>query len=261
MGNRDLSMEAYKASELLNVLLYHIKLPYSPSQPQNAPLPAGNPQSQGSNNDEQNAAMTLGMLQAGGLGSTLPAGSGSNAASPGGPWDKGGLYGNFGVNNEQFNPGLFGAANPASPFGSGLFSGPMGMGNLDQGMNLDWEAWDQYMQPSNLSLDPAASLWPNNSPNNNLFAQTSSPDTTGDSSFGLPSTGSGFYPQNIASVMSASTSDVKSEGSQQMPNLSANSTTNVSNESSAGEVFMGVQSPQPGGVPSWKWTIMGEQKK
>jgi hypothetical protein len=117
------------------------------------------------------------------------------------------------------------------------------------------------MQPSNLSLDPAASLWPNNSPNNNLFAQTSSPDTTGDSSFGLPSTGSGFYPQNIASVMSASTSDVKSEGSQQMPNLSANSTTNVSNESSAGEVFMGVQSPQPGGVPSWKWTIMGEQKK
>jgi hypothetical protein len=142
MGNRDLSMEAYKASELLNVLLYHIKLPYSPSQPQNAPLPAGNPQSQGSNNDEQNAAMTLGMLQAGGLGSTLPAGSGSNAASPGGPWDKGGLYGNFGVNNEQFNPGLFGAANPASPFGSGLFSGPMGMGNLDQGMNLDWVSHD-----------------------------------------------------------------------------------------------------------------------
>ncbi|ETI25721.1 hypothetical protein G647_02495 [Cladophialophora carrionii CBS 160.54] len=261
MANRDLSIEAYKASELLNVLLYHIRLPYSPSHPQNAPLPAANQQPQGSNNDEQNAAMTLGMLQAGGIASTGQGGSASNTASPGGPWDKTGLYGNFSVNSEQFNPGLFGAANPASPLGGGLFSGPMGMANLDQGMNLDWEAWDQYMQPSNLSLDPAASLWSNNSPNNNLFTQTSSPDNTGDSSFGLSSTGSNFYPQNIASLMSGSTPDPKFEGSQPMPNLSATSTANVGNEGRAGEVFMGVQSPQPGGVPSWKWTIMGDQKK
>ncbi|EXJ57241.1 hypothetical protein A1O7_07588 [Cladophialophora yegresii CBS 114405] len=259
MDNRDLSIEAYKASELLNVLLYHIKLPYSPSHPQNAPLPAANQQPQGSNNDEQNAAMTLGMLQAGGITSTGQGGTASNAASPGGPWDKVGLYAN--LNSEQFNPGLFGAANPASPFGGGLFSGPIGMANLDQGMNLDWEAWDQYMQPSNLSLDPAASLWSNNSPNNNLFTQTSAPDNTGDSSFGISGTGPNFYPQNIASMVSGPTPDQKFEGSQPMPNLSANSAPNVGNENSAGEVFMGVQSPQPGGVPSWKWTIMGDQKK
>jgi hypothetical protein len=125
------------------------------------------------------------------------------------------------------------------------------------------EAWDQYMQPSNLSLDPAANLWPNNSPNNNLFTQTSSPEnTTGDSSFGMPSTGSSFYPQNIGSVMSGSTSDLtKSDGTQHMPNLSANSTATIGNDSSAGEVFMGVQSPQPGGIPSWKWTVMSDQKK
>lgn len=132
-------------------------------------------------------------------------------------------------------------------------------------LTLLQEAWDQYMQPSNLTLDPAANLWSTTSPNNNLFTQTSSPDnTTGESSFGMPSSGSSFYPQNIGSVMSASTPDLNSlkneGGGQQMPNLSANSTT-VNNDNSAGEVFMGVQSPQPGGVPSWKWTIMGDQKK
>lgn len=119
------------------------------------------------------------------------------------------------------------------------------------------------MQPANLSLDPAASLWSNTSPNNNLFTQTSSPENTaGESSFGMASTGSTFFPQNIGSMMSGSTPDLtKSEGgpSQQMPNLSTTSTA-TPNGNSAGEVFMGVQSPQPGGVPSWKWTVMSEKK-
>ena len=138
MANRDLSMEAYKASELLNVLLYHIKLPFSPSNLQNPQLPIGAQQPQGSINDEQNAAMTLGMLQAGALGSNGQNAGMSNAASPG-LWDKTGLYSNFGGNNgDQFNPGVFGAANAPSPFPGGFFSGAMGMGNLDQGMNLDW---------------------------------------------------------------------------------------------------------------------------
>jgi hypothetical protein len=138
MANRDFSMEAYKASELLNVLLYHIKLPYSPSNPQNAQLPTGTQQAQGTNNDEQNAAMTLGMLQAGGLGSNGQNVGMTNPASPGVSWDKTGLYSNFGANSEQFNPGLFGSANPGSPFAPGFFSGAPGMGNLDSGMNLDW---------------------------------------------------------------------------------------------------------------------------
>jgi len=125
------------------------------------------------------------------------------------------------------------------------------MTDLGPNVNLDWEAWDQYMQPSTLSLDPAASLWPNNSPNNNLFTQ--SPDGTGDLGMGGPN----FYPQNIASVMSGSSDMSKSD---QMPNLSANSTS-PSNDNSGGEVFMGVQSPQPGGIPSWKWTVMSEGKQ
>jgi hypothetical protein len=117
------------------------------------------------------------------------------------------------------------------------------------------------MQPSNLTLDPAANLWSNNSPNNNLFTQTSSPEgTTGDSSFGMPSTGSSFYPANIGSMINSSGQDnSKTTDGQQMPNLSATSTT-TSNDNSAGEVFMGVQSPQPGGVPSWKWTVMSDKK-
>ena len=78
----------------------------------------------------------------------------------------------------------------------------------------------------------------------------------------MPSSGSSFYPQNIAGVMSGSTPDLsKSGGGQQMPNLSATSSTNIGNDNSAGEVFMGVQSPQPGGMPSWKWTMLNDQKK
>jgi hypothetical protein len=137
MANRDLSIEAYKASELLNVLLYHIRLPYPPSNPTTAPVPSGAQQNPGSSNDEQNAAMTLGMLQSGGLAAAAQSSGASNAASPGTMWDKTGLY-NLGSGNEQFNTGIFGAANAGSPFAGGFFSGAMGMGNMDQGMNLDW---------------------------------------------------------------------------------------------------------------------------
>lgn len=77
----------------------------------------------------------------------------------------------------------------------------------------------------------------------------------GDGSFGMPNS-SGFYPHTIGSVMSGAV-DMKSDS---MPNLSANSTTSASNDNSAGEVFMGRQSPQPGGMPSWKWTVMSEKQ-
>lgn len=269
-SNRDLSMEAYKASELLNMLLYHLKQPASPSNPQNAPNPTAPQQRPGSNNDEQTAAMTLGMLQAGAIGPGVGGGI-PQAGSPGGQWDKNGLAAGFGGGSgtDQFNAGFFGAgvANSPSPFPVGFFGGAMA--DIDQSANLDWvsgripivdaawltlsqEAWDQYMQPSSsLSLDPAANLWSSNSPNNNLFTQ--SPDGTGDGSFGMGPT---FYPQNIASVMAGASDMPKAD---QMPNLSANSNS-PGNDNSAGEVFMGVQSPQPGGVPSWKWTVMSEKK-
>ena len=43
------------------------------------------------------------------------------------------------------------------------------------------------------------------------------------------------------------------------PTLSNSTPPSNSNDNSAGEVFMGVQSPQPGGVPSWKWTVMNDK--
>ncbi|KIV84956.1 hypothetical protein PV11_00701 [Exophiala sideris] len=250
MANRDLSIEAYKASELLNVLLYHIKLPYSPGNAPNAQ--ASDKQNPRSSNDEQTAAMTLGMLQAGGVGSSGQGNSIPQGASPGSQWDKNMLNAGLPFNSDQFNPGIFGpgAANLNSPFPGFGFGGS----ELAHNMNLDWEAWDQYMQPPTLTLDPAANLWSNTSTSNNLFTQ--SPDAAGDGSFGLG--GPTFFSQNMAGVMNVSGS---SDQKDQMPDLTANSTSPVGNDNSAGEVFMGVQSPQPGGIPSWKWTVMDQQKK
>jgi hypothetical protein len=78
----------------------------------------------------------------------------------------------------------------------------------------------------------------------------------------MPSAGSSFYPANIGSIINnpgGGQDGSKTGDGQQMPNLSATSTI-TSNDNSAGEVFMGVQSPQPGGVPSWKWTVMSDKK-
>ena len=107
------------------------------------------------------------------------------------------------------------------------------------------------MQPSNVALDPAANPWAGASPNNNLFTQQSSPDSNTDS-FGM---NSNYYPQNIGSVMGGPMDMSKPDG----PILSATERTE-STDTSAGEVFMGVQSPLPGGVQSWKWTVMNDKK-
>jgi len=69
----------------------------------------------------------------------------------------------------------------------------------------------------------------------------------------------GIYPQSIGSVMGGPVDMSKNDG-QQMPDLSATSSTG-GNDNSVGEVFMGVQTPQPGGIPNWKWTVMSEQKR
>jgi hypothetical protein len=108
------------------------------------------------------------------------------------------------------------------------------------------------MQPGgNIAFDPAANPWGSvNSPNNNLFPQQSSPDSN-TNSFGVNSS---YYPQNIGNVLGGPMDTGKTDG----PTLSVTSTTN-SIDNSAGEVFMGVQSPQPGGIPSWKWTVMNDK--
>lgn len=112
------------------------------------------------------------------------------------------------------------------------------------------------MQPSNLQLDPAVNLWSTNSPSANLFTQTSSPEGTADGMFGMG--GSNFYAQNLGGVMGPPSDVAKPDN--KMPNLSTTSTAPTSNNDRAGEVFMGVQTPQPGGISDWKWTVMSEKK-
>jgi hypothetical protein len=111
------------------------------------------------------------------------------------------------------------------------------------------------MQPANLQLDPAAHLWSTTSPNANLFTQTSAPEGTTEGTFAA--TSSNYFAQNLGGMMGGPP-DISKPGNQ-MPTLSTTSTTE-SNDNSAGEVFMGVETPQPGGVPSWKWTVMSEKK-
>ncbi|EXJ88483.1 hypothetical protein A1O1_05413 [Capronia coronata CBS 617.96] len=255
MANRDFSMEAYKASELLSVLLYHLKLPYSPSNPQHPQVSTGSRPTPGSSNDEQTAAMTLGMLQAGGANSTGQGVNVASAAPPGGQWDKTAFTPGLAPGGDAVSSGVFGSGvtNEPSPFPAGFFGGALG--ELGQGMNLDWEVWDQYMQPLSMQLDPAANLWSTNSPSANLFTQTSSPDGVTDGTLGAAA--SNLYAQNIGGMTGGPPEMSKPEN--QMPHLSTTSTT-TSNDNSAGEVFMGVQSPQPGGNPDWRWTVMSEKK-
>lgn len=134
MANRDFSIEAYKASELLNVLLHHVRLPSSPSNPIHSQLPAPGRQAQGSSNDEQTAAMTLEMLQAGRVGSGDVGNSGAPSTSPGVQWGASAASGLTG----DFNAGLFGTgeANAPSPFPNFFNNGAMN--DSSQGMNLDW---------------------------------------------------------------------------------------------------------------------------
>jgi hypothetical protein len=129
-ANRDYSMEAYKASELLNVLLTHLRLPY-PTSP-----PAGQAQSQGmtgvQSSDEQ-AAMTLNMLQNG----MSPGQSGNMAQGQQGTWgDSKNMANMFPLNADT--PGFgsnFGNVNNApSPYPN-LFDGAWAGSN---NMNVDW---------------------------------------------------------------------------------------------------------------------------
>jgi hypothetical protein len=118
------------------------------------------------------------------------------------------------------------------------------------------------MQPPNLGIDPANNLWSSNSPNNNLFSSLSSPEASSSSGNDASvSANSGlnpnFYPtQEVGGVMSGKR-DPAGGGVQmphQGPQLSANSGFGGSeSEANAGEVFMGLSSPQPGGIPGWQW--------
>lgn len=163
---KDQSMEAFKASELLTVILN--KLKYSRNQvagrpPQNPfPFPGltnGTDSQafglQGEEKPEHSAAMTLGMLSNGGM--TPNSASMFNGAFP----STGGVNSNVGdmpssgltpgYSMEQAANGIPSAPSPLSFFGNGSLAG-------DMPANLDWDAWDSYVQ--NASLDNGIQGWP-----------------------------------------------------------------------------------------------------
>ncbi|KAI4231447.1 MAG: hypothetical protein LQ349_005603 [Xanthoria aureola] len=164
---RDTSMESYKASEILTVMINKIRtcvqanangrqapmtpFPFPSMTNGNTTSPYGPPQME--DKPEHSAAMTLGMLSSGGL---TP-----NASA---------LYNNHGngypsntnMDNLQQNSGLTpnysmeqapnGIPSAPSPFSF------MTGGQMDMPVNVDWDAWDSYVQ--NAGLDTGAQLWP-----------------------------------------------------------------------------------------------------
>ncbi|KAK0897242.1 hypothetical protein LTR91_004306 [Friedmanniomyces endolithicus] len=141
---------------------------------------------------EQSAAMTLGMLSCGGMspnpnfvGAALPVGqqqmsAGADRKANGGvgcPANMAGLL-NESAERSGLTPGYSGAegstagllAGAASPFSQMMASvgngngsnGFMGMDGLGGG-DIDWGAWDQYIQGSGTNaMDPSLALWPMN---------------------------------------------------------------------------------------------------
>ena len=142
-SSRDYSMEAYKASELLNVLLQQMRLPYGTDSrgPTNSQSP---PQQY---NSERTAAMTLNMLQNGGA-------QPSSTMSQSVPWpgDAKNMANIFPSNPDT--PGFganFNMPSGNSPFPSNLFDGAWAAGGGDgNNMNLDWvrsSPFFSYPQP------------------------------------------------------------------------------------------------------------------
>jgi Fungal specific transcription factor domain len=133
----DLSMEAFKASELLSMLLQELKLPYgkSPGQLQAQQDPFPNTNGNGSM-DEQNAAMTLGLLSSGGH-SPNPQTSNVNQqqGNLGGGFDS--IFANNLAQDQPYG-GVFGAQ--SATFAPNPFNSMFGNGLADSGgqMNLDW---------------------------------------------------------------------------------------------------------------------------
>ena len=128
----DLSIEAYKAGESLKVLLRSLSVGGLSTPPEYG-CSNSTSQTNSSNVDEQTAAMTLGLLQSGGMTSNTAAMAGQFM-----PQDQKRMFdkpvGDYHGNDPSFNS-VFGAANTPSPFSAGLFGS---MGDFGNNMNLDW---------------------------------------------------------------------------------------------------------------------------
>ncbi|KAH8657045.1 fungal-specific transcription factor domain-containing protein [Tricladium varicosporioides] len=159
--SRDTSMEAYKASQVLGIMLEKLKCPSKQADP---PTTAEAFAQFDEAKPEHSAAMTLGMLS-GGLTPNSAAMFGSMSQSPGGT--------NYGAMDLRMTdttgtgltPYAQNDTNPfanmnsvASPFS--VFNNPGGgTAMMDMPANLDWEAWDSYIQNGN-AQDPSFQFYP-----------------------------------------------------------------------------------------------------
>jgi len=161
----DSSQEAYKAASILGIILE--KLSCTKARPAEPPTAEVFAQFDEENlKPEHSAAMTLGMLS-GGLSPNSAAMFNNMAQSPGGT-----RYGNIDMNmgDSSASTGLtpnfsMDTANPfgnlnsvASPF-SVFGNAGSGTGIMDVPANLDWDAWDSYIQNGN-AIDPAFQFYP-----------------------------------------------------------------------------------------------------
>ncbi|KAL1989020.1 hypothetical protein VTN96DRAFT_5783 [Rasamsonia emersonii] len=134
---RDESLEAYKAAGLLGVMI--AKLTYTP---QNTADAGANAPMFEESDEKQNAAMTLGLLSSGmSPQNTAPT---SFTETP------------FKNAETSLPQGTFGSL--TDPMGLSSPFGMFGQAPDMQPLNLDWDAWDSYIQ--NSTADNPNSLWP-----------------------------------------------------------------------------------------------------
>ncbi|KAH4237128.1 hypothetical protein HBI06_045330 [Parastagonospora nodorum] len=168
-GLKDHSMEAYKAHTTLSVMLNQLKADRPTRQPQHngfqaatSVFPQPSPMDESNVAPEHSAAMTLGMLSTGGMtpGSAnmfdqrYPA-SMANLLNDPMPQPSSGLTPQY--NGQTSAPGVESAASPFSNlFGANLFQ------NLDLPPtdNLNWDAWDSYIQGPTGGIDTTQNFFP-----------------------------------------------------------------------------------------------------
>ncbi|SLM40670.1 Transcription factor domain, fungi [Lasallia pustulata] len=167
---RDQSIEAYKASEILKLMLdaRKTKCQQNPSRQAYPSFAFSNESSdanrtanyapQEEEKPEHSAAMTLGMLSTGGISpntSNLFSSSFMNAPLPANGVTMSEAPSSGASLNYTADQSKGPVPSTLSPF-SFLGSGP---GIMDVSpANLDWDAWDNYIQ--NPSFDPANQMWP-----------------------------------------------------------------------------------------------------
>lgn len=176
-GSVDSSIEAYKAAQILDIILAKIKV--SKSKPADTPATTAEAFAQFDDENlrpEHSAAMTLGMLS-GGLTPNTAAIFNNAAQSPGGTrysnidmnmGSSTGLTPNFPMDNTN----LF--AQSFSVFGNA----GTGTGIMDVPASLDWEAWDSYIQ-NNGAVDPSFQFYPTTMDATQQSPEGSDPSTAG----------------------------------------------------------------------------------